>query len=83
MGTRVRKGEIKNYRQESGYKRVKVHNEIRSKNLRVHKGGKTVQEMKNQLLIKKGESDWNQTYLLRKLENGGVYVIQQEKKGGG
>ena len=25
-----------------GYKRVKVHNEIRSKNLRVQKGGKSV-----------------------------------------
>lgn len=41
-----------------------------------------VSEMKNQRLIKKGESNWPQTYLLHKLENGGIYVKQQEKKRG-
>ena len=39
----------------SQYKRDKVHNEIRLDDLRSHKGGMTMQEKKNQLLIKKGE----------------------------
>lgn len=52
------------------YKRDQVHNEIRSDNLRPHKRGKTVWEIKNQLLIKKGER--HQTYQLHKLENGGI-----------
>lgn len=40
------------------------------------KGGKIVQKMKNQLLGKKGESKWHQTYLLhKKLEGSGIKCI--------
>lgn len=47
-----------------------MHNEIRSDNLRPHKRGKTVWEIRNQLLIKKGER--HQTYQLHKFKNGGI-----------
>lgn len=40
------------------------------------KGGTIVQKIKNQLPVKKGESDWHQTYLLhKKLEDSGIKCI--------